>query len=180
MSRMRLRATALVTRPLVACVVLLAACASPSKPSALQGYGPVTVGRIGINPKVLRLGHTYGFAFPLLRNASRSPLTITSVSLGSVPSGVHVVRYTAMSVNETQGQLMAAYIGENDKNDYLYFPTHPISGISIAPGAESPYYPVVLVKLVGRVSADLSGCLVNYRQDGRSLHQTLHCVFTLQ
>jgi hypothetical protein len=68
---------------------------------ALQAEGPGTSGSLGFAD--VKVGDVYRMAFPLTRNTSKKPVSVTKFKLLNVPAGVKVLGYAVYSVKDTPG-----------------------------------------------------------------------------
>jgi hypothetical protein len=167
-------------------VIVAAGCGSSSSPDAgsvgrgdaIQAIG----GNLGVAPdrSTVHVGDIYGFAFPQMRNLSSQTVSLASARLSSVPAGIKVLRYAALSGAQTSGVLLFSKIGTGGVNDYSSFPQLPVTKIVLKPHSRSPIYPVVYVTIARHIRrAPLKGCVITYRLGGRLLVQTLPCLFVL-
>ena len=164
-------------------LILLLAAAGCSTSSvrtgtALVGQGPGLSGVIG-NPNA-KVGRDYRFAFPLLKNNSKEPVSITEFRITSLPSGVKVIGYPVYSVNHTSGYQLAyddsSHEGGPELDKTPNYAGHPYT---IKPGVLSDKYAMVHLHVTGKLSAHVKGCEVYYTQDGQSYRQSLKCEFAL-
>ncbi|MFF3373381.1 hypothetical protein ACFYXF_10575 [Streptomyces sp. NPDC002680] len=176
-----LAATALL--PLL--LSLATACAGAASDNntagtALQAEGPGTSGSLGFSD--VKVGDVYRMAFPLTRNTSKQPVSVTAFELLNIPAGVKVLGYAVYSVNDTPGYRLGYQetahptAGDIDLDKYPNYSGH---AYTIKPGALSDKYAVVRLRVTGRITKPLSGCTADYTQDGRTYHQTLACKFGL-
>ena len=148
--------------------------------TALQAEGPGTSGSLGFSD--VKVGDVYRMAFPLTRNTSRKPVSVTKVKLLNVPAGAKVLGYAVYSVKDTPGYRLGYQetahptAGDVDLDKYPNYAGHPYT---IKPGALSDKYAVVRLKVTAKVTAPISGCEADYTQAGQTYHQTLTCRFGL-
>jgi len=148
--------------------------------TALQAEGPGTSGSLGFSD--VKVGDVYRMAFPLTRNTSKKPVSVTKVKLLNVPAGAKVLGYAVYSVKDTPGYRLGYQetahptAGDVDLDKYPNYAGHPYT---IKPGALSDKYAVVRLKVTAKVAAPISGCEADYTQAGQTYHQTLTCKFGL-
>jgi hypothetical protein len=139
---------------------------------SIEGGGPASSGILGF-PHAQQ-GRIYRFSFPLLKNTSKSPLSVTSFGVDSVPAQVKVLGYSVYSVKDTPGYLLDGY-----DSTYSKYRDYAKSPFTIKPGAVSEYYGNVQVRIIGKVLTHLQDCDVRYTQKGHAYHQVLHCEYAL-
>jgi hypothetical protein len=119
-------------------------------------------------------GEDYRFSFPLLKNTSKSAVSVTSFRVTSIPPQVQVLGYSVYSVGDTPG-----YLVDGQDSTYSKYPDYAKTPFTIKPAAESDYYGNIRVRVVGKVTAHLLGCDIQYTQNGHAYHQTFHCEYAL-
>jgi hypothetical protein len=165
--------------------LVLAACSASApkghvqKGSAIAAEGLPTTGVVGFNASAVHVGGVYGFAFPLMKNVSVRPVSITSVEIRNLAAGTAVVGYHILSTADTSGLLMASTIGSRDKIDYATYPDYYGKPLTIPAHAKSRYYPVVYLTVTGPIAGHVTGCAVRYTQGQRYYQQVLPCAFSL-
>ncbi|MDX3750259.1 hypothetical protein [Streptomyces sp. AK08-02] len=148
--------------------------------TALQAEGPGTTGSLGYSD--VKVGDVYRMAFPLTRNISKQPVSVTGVRILDIPAGVKILGYGVYSVKDTPGYLLGYHetsppvAGSVDPAKYPNYAGHPYT---IKAKVLSDKYAMVRIKVTGKVTTPLSGCEADYTQGGRSYHQTLTCKFGL-
>ena len=148
--------------------------------TALQGEGPTTTGAIGFSD--VKVGGIYRMAFPLTRNISKQPVSVTGVKLLNIPAGGKLLGYSVYSVKDTPGYRLGYQetahptAGDVDLDKYPNYAGHPYT---IKPGVLSDKYAVVRLKVTAKVTKPVTGCEADYTQAGRTYHQTLTCRFQL-
>lgn len=144
----------------------------PGTGHAIRAEGPLPTGTLGF-PDV-KQGDVFQFSFPLLNNTSKSPVTVTSWKVVTIPAGVKVIRYAVYSYDDTPGYLTAGY-----SSDFKKYPDYEAKPIVIAPGKQSHRYPSVRVQVAGKITSHLHGCEIDYEQKGHSYQQVLDCDYAL-
>jgi hypothetical protein len=143
----------------------------------------VSVGEILDFPaKFVRVGQTFGFAFPAMHNVSERRMTLERVGLVHVPAGVRIVKYKLLSIRETPGYLLDSRPGSGDDSDYEKYRNYDLdSRITVRAHSLSDYYPVVYIRVTGPlpITHRLSGCEYTYSQSGKTYQQTLPCTYSL-
>jgi hypothetical protein len=139
---------------------------------SIQGDGPPVSGVLGF-PHT-KNGEIYRFSFPLLKNTSKSPLSVTSFRVKSIPPQVKVLGYSVFSTQDTPGYLLSGR-----DSTYSKYPDYAKKPFTIKPGIESDYYANIRVRIIGKVLTHLKDCDVHYTQNGHSYHQVLHCEYAL-
>ncbi|MDX2542197.1 hypothetical protein ACOT81_31420 [Streptomyces sp. WI04-05B] len=130
----------------------------------------------------MKVGDVYRMAFPLTRNISKQPVSVTGVRVLDIPAGAKVLGYSVYSVKDTPGYLLGYQEtahptkGDVDLDKYTNYAGHPYT---IKAKVLSDKYAMVRIKVTGKVTTPLSGCEADYTQGGRSYHQTLTCKFGL-
>ncbi|WP_262057656.1 hypothetical protein [Streptomyces sp. STR69] len=148
--------------------------------TALQGEGPGTTGALGYSD--VKVGDVYRMAFPLTRNISKQPVSVTGVRVLNIPAGVKILGYGVYSVKDTPGYLLGYHetsppiAGSVDPAKYPNYAGHPYT---IKPKVLSDKYAMVRLKVTGKVTKPITGCEADYTQAGRTYHQTLTCKFGL-
>jgi len=126
----------------------------------------------------VKVGQIYRMAFPLMKNTSKKPVSVTGVRVRSVPTGVAVLGYFVYSVKDTPGYRLgyqdSNHKGGPDLDKYPNYAGHPFI---IKPGVLSDKYAMVHLRVTGKVSKRITGCEVDYTQAGHSYQQTLACTF---
>jgi hypothetical protein len=144
----------------------------PATGRSLQGGGPPISGIIGF-PHA-RQGKVYRFSFPLLKNVSTSPVSVTSVKVDSVPEQVKVLGYSVYSVKDTPGYLLNGL-----DSDFSKYPDYGKKPFVIQPGSVSEYYANIKVQVIGKVTEHLQDCDIRYARGDRTYRQVLHCEYAL-
>ena len=170
---------------LAAVVLLVSAAGSRNmneQPYTVTGHsiiadGPQENGLFGIDHAVV--GRIYRFAFPLLFNNSDSPLTVTSVRLVSIPSGVNVISYAVYLTSVKDGYVLDGTDGDDSTTDMTRHENYQFSRLRISPHKESDYYAMVAVMVTHDPAGAMSGCRVNYRQANTDFTQLFRCQFLL-
>jgi hypothetical protein len=137
---------------------------------------------LDIPASYVRIGRTYGFAFPALHNVSGRTLTLERVTLVHVPTGVGVLKYKLLSIKETPGYLLDSSPGSGDSSDYAKYPNYPLSKrVVVKAHSLSDYYPIFYVRAVGPlpIAQHMSGCRYMYAQSGKRYEQILPCDYSL-
>ncbi|MGA5729216.1 hypothetical protein ACPCI1_11285 [Streptomyces seoulensis] len=148
--------------------------------AALVGAGPQLHGTLGF-PDV-RPGQRYRFSYPLLKNRSKEAVEFTGLRLLHVPAGVKVLGYNVYSDLETNGFLLSGREPGSRASgdpDFSSFHDYYKKKYSIKPGVLSDKCGSVLLEVTGRVRHHLTGCRVEYKQQGVAYHQDFHCEFAL-
>src|SRR5882757_10711829 len=105
---------------------------------AIQPDGPQENGILGANN--IAVGRVERFAFPLLKNTSNAPLSVTRVHLDSVPKGTKVVGYYVYLTSVKDGYALSGLDGDNSPSDMTKRKSYSMSKLYVAPGHESDYY----------------------------------------
>lgn len=128
-------------------------------------------------------GREYGFAFPLLRNRTSSPVTIDAFAIHQLPPGVHIARYRAFSTRRF-GYLIGSHIGDGTDEDYARFPNLFQPGrTTIPPGSTGGLMFAVDLHVAHLHAAKVyaTGCEVDYQlASGTHRSQSLPCTFGFQ
>ena len=160
--------------------VLGAACGTSSANqhgTALLAQGAVATGRFGFNSYTT--GQVYGFALPLVRNASHETVVIQSVAVLSIPRFVQVLGYRQLSAKDTHGQILGAMMsGRHSRFDYDSYPSYG-EHLRLPPESASDHYYVVYVRFTGQPATNMSECQFEYTAASRHYRQTLHCEYNL-
>jgi hypothetical protein len=144
---------------------------------AIQPDGPQENGILGANN--IAVGRVFRFAFPLLNNTSKAPLSVTRVHLDSVPKGIKVLGYHVYLTSVKDGYALDGLDGGGSSNDMTKHKSYSMSKLHIAPGRESDYFAMVAVTMTHDPSGIMSGCRIYYRQKNREYTQLLNCKFFL-
>lgn len=123
------------------------------------------------------VGHEYGVAFPLIRNASTQVVTVTRVRLVHIPPGVKVVGYRA--VPDHSGVIVMSYEGTGQKDDYLTYRNLFASHfLQLKPHSFGNLYFAADFRVTSRDLGRISGCQVYYRVGtGELRQQTFGCTY---
>ncbi|WP_330290135.1 hypothetical protein [Streptomyces sp. NBC_00576] len=148
--------------------------------TALQAEGPGTTGALGFSD--VKVGDVYRMAFPLTRNTSKQPVSVTGIKLLNIPAGAKVLGYSVYSVKDTPGYRLGYQetahptAGDVDLDKYTNYAGHPYT---IGPSVLSDKYAVARIKVTGKITKPFTGCQTDYTQAGHTYHQTLTCKFGL-
>jgi hypothetical protein len=171
---------------LVATALLVLATACSGSPegrttgTALQAEGPGTNGALGFSD--VKVGDVYRMAFPLTRNTSKQPVSVTGVKLLDIPAGVKLLKYSMYSVKDTPGYRLGYQetahptAGDIDLDKYPDYYGHPYT---IKPGVLSDKYTVIRLRVTGKITEPLTGCEIDYTEGEKDYRQTLGCKFGL-
>jgi hypothetical protein len=156
---------------------LLTACASPIPTgTALTADGASANGALSTHATV---GRTYRFSFPLFHNASGENVSIESVSMAKVPTGVKITGYPVYAMSDTDGQVLGALDGDPGSTNMLKMPNYAGRLFIIPPRATSQRYAMAVITVVGQIKGVFDGCRVNYKTGGQEYTQILACGFNL-
>jgi hypothetical protein len=152
----------------------------------MEFVGLAAAGEIGMDGGA-HPGEIVGFAMPQMRNTSERSLQIIGFRLDQVPSGITVVGFRLLSVNDTNGVQLGSFPVDHRCDDRSgagydcypdYLPQHP----EIKPGHVSDLYPVVYIKVLGPPSDhayQASGCEYLYTVQGVQHQQQAPCYFSI-
>lgn len=128
-------------------------------------------------------GRDYGFAFPVLRNHTSSPVTIDAFAIHHLPPGVSIARYRAFSTRRF-GYLIGSHIGDGTDEDYSTYPNLFRPGKTSIPArsAGGLLFAVDLhVRRLHAAKVYATGCEVDYHLSSGVHHsQSLPCMFGFQ
>jgi hypothetical protein len=83
-------------------------------------------------------------------------------------------------MKDTDGYILDSEDGDINPRDMTKMPNYAGKPVVIRGQNDSgDYYAMVQVKTVGHISQHLSGCRVNYTQEGKQYTQLLHCDYAL-
>lgn len=155
--------------------LLLAACTSQEtvEGRALDRTGTQSSGVVG-NEHV-KVGQTWWFALPLLRNTSAHPIEITDVSLVEVPKGIQVLEYRAYNRSDSEGLPLLVEQGDRFAPDFNGMKNYAKAPVRVAAGTESEIYYIAKIKITAPPSSSARYCRFSYRQNGQAYAQTLDC-----
>jgi len=159
----------------------LAACSSShgvTTGHALTEVGPQGNGTLGFSSGVV--GQTYRWAFPLLKNAGKTPVTVTSFAMDKVPAIFQIVGYPVYSQSEV-GSYIVDFADSDHRGlpDLVHKPNHAGKPITIAAGQQSPRYAMVAAKLLKNATDPLTGCVVYYQVGEAKYRQRFDCQFQI-
>ena len=135
-------------------------------------------GYFDLPKSVLKPGHLYGAALPLLvahTDERERSIIFKSAHVTSLPKGVHIVQYKLLDARETTGRILLGSYLDGGKDDYRKYSDHSHASVVIHAAETAAYYPVVIFRVseVPSTYAWMSGSDITYRVGGRTYQQVL-------
>lgn len=126
-----------------------------------------------------KVGGRYGVAFPILKNRTSQPVTVTRVHLVTVPPGIRVIGYRAGKVGGP-GSYYLSYEGTGRSDDYLQYPNlfrRPYT--RIPPHTIQHIFFAADLRVLRLTRQMITGCQVIYETQGTTEQQTFDCEFSV-
>jgi hypothetical protein len=118
------------------------------------GVGPQSQGVLGFEKGVARVGRTYGFAFPFLKNSGSSSLTVTGYGMHKLPMGAKLTQIRVISASDRGGYVLNSYVGDGTvgdgtRTDFSTYRNRAAQRLTLLPGEQSDLYAVIYLKVTG-------------------------------
>jgi hypothetical protein len=128
----------------------------------------------------LRIGQEYWVSLPQVTNSSSEPVTVTKARFVSLPHGLKLISYKAMSVEDSDGYPLGVTPIKGGDEDLTGFPDHSGKPFTVKARQSAKLYYVARVKVTGPVTGDTTQCRFWYQQHSVKYRQDLRCVDQLR
>ncbi|MFD6294330.1 hypothetical protein ACFWFU_05935 [Streptomyces sp. NPDC060235] len=128
----------------------------------------------------LRIGQEYWVSLPQVTNSSNNPVTVTKAQFVSLPYGLELIGYKALSVKDSDGYGLGVTPTKGGDEDLTGLPDHAGEPFTVKAHQPADVYYAARVKVTGPVSDDTSQCRFWYHQKSAAYRQDLRCVNQLR